>query len=129
MTGWLRIASVALLGSLLAACSSNRGAVQLAPGVPSPASAPAPRPAQNIGRVQAVQWPLLRIDDRQLRAAPGARIVNVSTNLLITANQIPPNAQVSFELDGTGQVRLLRVLPPGDGRVRSPGGAPRAGPQ
>ena len=129
MTGLLRIASVALLGSLLAAFSSNRGAVQLAPGAPAPASAPAPRSAQNVGRVQAVQWPLLRIDDRQLRAAPGARIINVSTNQTITANQIPPNAQVSFELDGVGQVRLLRVLPPGDAPVRGPGGAPRAGPQ
>jgi hypothetical protein len=134
-------AALALLATVLLAtlsgCSTQRSAVSLAPEAAAASAPPTavarPAATSGAGRVQVVQWPILRIDNREFRAAPGARIINTSNNLMMTANQIPPNALVSFELDGMGQVRLLRVLPPGaapaDGQVRAPCGTPRAGPQ
>lgn len=111
---------------LLAGCESvPAGSAPPAPSTaPNSAGYPAQtvRPAANVGRLQAVQWPLLLIDRKELRAAPGARIVG-SNNLTITPNMLPPNARVEYELDGTGQVRLLKLLGSGD-EVRVPG-APR----
>lgn len=113
----------------LAAALSITGCVQ----VPSGASAPAPAPADTAveaaavptpaavrtGTLQVLQWPVLTIDRKQFRAAPGARIVN-RNNLTVTPNQVPPGAKVQYELDGSGQVRLMRLLDPHGGEHVSP---------
>jgi hypothetical protein len=82
--------------------------------VPSAAaSAPAAAAAASApGRISIQQWPNLTIDGKPLRAAPGARIVNSNSNLMMTPNMVPDGARVQYELDGTGQVRLIRVLDP-----------------
>jgi hypothetical protein len=103
---------------------------------PQPASqvdaAPLPgpaRPAGNSGRIEVVEWPIVKIDRKELRAAPGARILNTS-NMMVTPNQIPANARVTYELDGMGQIRTIRILPAdGSGdRVSTPD-TPRTTPQ
>ena len=111
------LAAVALTAALL-----STGCVQVPGGAPAPAPAPAgaavdppaaapSQPAVRTGTLQVVQWPQLSIDRKQFRAAPGARIVN-RNNLTVTPNQVPPGAMVQYELDGSGQVRLMRLLDP-----------------
>jgi hypothetical protein len=127
---FVRLALPAAAALLLAACDA------LPRLNPQPAAqvdaAPAPgpvRPASNSGRIEVVQWPIVKIDRKELRASPGARILNTN-NLTMTPNQIPPNARVSYELDGMGQIRTIRILPAdGQGeRVGAPD-TPRTGPQ
>jgi hypothetical protein len=119
------LAAVALTAALFVV-----GCVQVPSGAPAPAPAPAgtavnapaaaPAPqAVRTGTLQVVQWPVLTIDRKEFRAAPGARIVN-RNNLTVTPNQVPPGAKVQYELDGTGQVRLMRLLDPHGGEQVSP---------
>ena len=65
---------------------------------------------RNVGRIQISQWPNLTIDNKPMRAAPGARIIGPG-NRMITANLVPPGARVKYELDGMGQVRSIQLLP------------------
>jgi hypothetical protein len=85
----------------------------------APGSAARQAPA---GRISIRQWPEIVIDNKALRAAPGARILN-SNNLMLTPNMIPEGARVQYELDGAGQVRLIRILGP-----NAPTPAPAAAP-
>jgi hypothetical protein len=118
--------SLALLGVLtasllLAACESAPQQTAGDTALPSAAaSAPgAASRALRAGRISIQQWPQLTIDNKQFRAAPGARIVN-SSNLMMTPNMVPAGARVEYELDGMGQVRLLRVLDPGADSAPAP---------
>ena len=79
--------------------------------LPSAAASAPERAAASAtaGRISIRQWPNLTIDNKALRAAPGARIIN-SSNLMMTPNMVPEGARVQYELDATGQVRLIRVL-------------------
>jgi hypothetical protein len=130
-----RLISPALLVALAAAAVTAlpAGCAQ----VPEPGSAPSaaadpPQAATSAGgataatrsgRLTIVQWPNVEIDRKPMRAAPGARILN-SNNLTVTPNLVPPGSLVSYELDGTGQIRTLRILatdkPATEQRVDSP---------
>jgi hypothetical protein len=123
--------SVIVLPALLVAAA---GCVQVPQSAGGEAAAPtadaAPvAPASRAGSLQVVQWPIITIDRREFRAAPGARILN-SNNLTLTPNRVPPGAKVQYELDGLGQVRLIRVLDAGAAGERvSPPRGPASGPQ
>jgi hypothetical protein len=123
------LTTAALVALLLSGCDALPR-LNPNPAAQAEAAAPAPaRAADNSGRIEIVQWPIVRIDRKEMRAAPGARIIG-NGNLSVTPNQIPPNARVSYELDGMGQIRILRILPAeaaGD-RVGPPD-TPRTGPQ
>ena len=109
----LILATAACLTALLASgCSSGPS------GVPPGASpqmfgygvaAASDSAGRNVGRIQIGQWPNLTIDNKPMRAAPGARIIGAG-NRMITANLVPPGARVQYELDGLGQVRSIRLL-------------------
>jgi len=111
-----------IAAALIAACSQlPRGATDGGTPLPS-AAASAPGSASRAtaaGRLTVVQWPNITIDDKALRAAPGARIFN-SNNLMMTPNMLTSGARVQYELDGAGQVRMIRVL---DGRSDPPSAA------
>jgi hypothetical protein len=107
------LATAACLIVLLASgCSSGPSGV---PPGGSPqmfgygAAAASSTAGRNIGRIQIGQWPNLTIDNKPMRAAPGARIIGPG-NRMITANLVPPGARVQYELDGMGQVRSIRLL-------------------
>jgi hypothetical protein len=109
--GFVRLALPTVAVLLLAACGSLPRLNPQPAGEAAVAPPPAPaQPAGNSGRIEVVQWPIVKIDRKELRASPGARILN-SNNLMMTPNQIPPNVRVSYELDGLGQIRTIRVLP------------------
>ena len=103
------LASAAL--ALMAGCSQVPEQASEAPTALPSASASAPGQASRTapGRLTIVQGPDIKIDDKTLRAAPGARIIN-SNNMMMTPNMLVPGARVQYELDGSGQVRLIRVL-------------------
>lgn len=107
------ITAAALLTILLSlGCSSGPsgaspdGAPQMFGYGVAPAADTAGR---NIGRIQIGQWPNLTINNKPMRAAPGARIFGPG-NRMVTANLVPPGARVQYELDGLGQVRSIRLL-------------------
>ena len=115
-----RTLGAAVVALLLTACETvpagaDPGAAPVAPAVPGAL-------AVGTGRLQVVQWPVVTIDGRPMRAAPGARILGVN-NLMLTPNLVPGDARVQYELDGSGQLRLIRLL---DARAGEPVGVPRA---
>ncbi|MGZ9031687.1 MAG: hypothetical protein ACXW2G_09945, partial [Burkholderiaceae bacterium] len=55
--------------------------------------------------------PLVTIDGKEMRMAPGARIMNAG-NTSVTPNQVPPNSRVRYKLDASGQVSQVWLLPP-----------------
>lgn len=105
-------AAACLLMLLLSSCASSPSGS--APG-PAPqmfgygVAAASDSAGRNIGRISIGQWPNLTIDNKPMRAAPGARILGAG-NRMITANLVPPGARVQYELDGLGQVRSIRLL-------------------
>jgi hypothetical protein len=108
----LRFAAATVAVALLAACEQlPRTATAPASAAPvaAPGAAAAAAAAARSGRLVIHQWPLLSIDGRELRAAPGARIIG-PTLLTVTPNMVAEGARVQYELDGLGQVRLIRIL-------------------
>lgn len=73
------------------------------------------------GRFTALQLPLVSIDGKQFRLAPGARIFNAN-NLTVTPNLVAAGTPVRYELDAQGQVRTVWI-------VGAAAGAERSGPQ
>jgi hypothetical protein len=67
-------------------------------------------PAQAArGKFTALALPLVKIDGKTLRLAPGARIFS-ATNTTVTPNQVPADSPVAFLLDSDGQVETVWVL-------------------
>jgi hypothetical protein len=91
MRSLLALASVAVL----AACgSSNR----LADGT-------------MLGTMTTGSVPLVTIDGKEMRMAPGARIMTPA-NTSVTPNQVPPNTRVRYKVDASGQISQVWLLPP-----------------
>ena len=64
-----------------------------------------------IGTMTTQQLPLVQIDGREQRLAPGARIVGAN-NTSITPNQVPANSKVRYRVDSSGLVTHVWILPP-----------------
>lgn len=127
----IALASLGALVALTAGCKQTPERTD-AGSTPLPsASASAPGTASRAtpqGRLSVVQWPNLTIDNKPLRAAPGARIIN-SNNMMMTPNMIPAGARVEYQLDGAGQVRLLRILDTRDAAPSPAAPRPQTPPQ
>lgn len=70
------------------------------------------------GRFTALQLPLVSIDGKQFRLAPGARILNPN-NLTVTPNLVPAGTPVRYELDAQGLVRTIWIVDAAPGIERS----------
>jgi hypothetical protein len=87
------------------------------------AAAQAQMPARMIpadalrGRFTAGPLPTVTIDDKPMRLAPGARILN-QENLTVTPNLVPANALVRYRLDQQGKIRTVWILTPEEARKR-----------
>lgn len=64
-----------------------------------------------VGTMTTQQLPLVRIDGKEQRLAPGARIIGAN-NASITPNQVPANSKVRYRVDSSGLVTHVWVLPP-----------------
>jgi hypothetical protein len=64
-----------------------------------------------IGTMTPGTLPLVTIDGKEMRMAPGARIMSPS-NTSVTPNQVPPNSRVRYRVDPSGQVSQVWLLPP-----------------
>jgi hypothetical protein len=64
-----------------------------------------------IGTMTTQQLPLVQIDGREQRLAPGARIIGAN-NASITPNQVPANSKVRYRVDSSGLVTHVWLLPP-----------------
>ena len=56
-------------------------------------------------------FPMVQIGAEILRIAPGGIIIN-SNNLSITQGQLPPGAEVLYQLDRNGEVQRIVILTP-----------------
>ena len=63
-----------------------------------------------LGTMTTGQVPLVTIDGKEMRMAPGARIMSAG-NTSITPNQVPPASRVRYKLDASGQVSQVWLLP------------------
>jgi hypothetical protein len=63
-----------------------------------------------VGTMTAGQLPVVAIDGKAMRLAPGARIVGAN-NTSITPNMLPPASRVRYKLDPTGQISHVWLLP------------------
>lgn len=61
------------------------------------------------GKLTVVLWPLVKIDGKERRASPGARIYNFN-NFTVTANMVAPESPVRYVLDGMGQIRTIWLV-------------------
>ncbi len=98
-----------LLLALVALLFAGGAAAQAARKIP----ADAPK-----GRFTVLQFPLVAIDGKQFRLAPGARIFNAN-NLTVTPNLVPPETPVRYELDAQGLVRTVWIVETAAGTERS----------
>ena len=64
-----------------------------------------------VGVMTTQQVPVVLIDGKQQRLAPGARIVGAN-NSSVTPNQVPPNSKVRYRIDASGLVTHVWLLPP-----------------
>ena len=94
MHTFAKVASLLLTLSLVACESTNR----LADG-------------SMIGVMTTQQVPVVLIDGKPQRLAPGARIVGAN-NASVTPNQVPANSKVRYRVDSSGQVTHVWLLPP-----------------
>ena len=65
-----------------------------------------------LGTMTTGPLSVVTIDGKELRMAPGARIMTTS-NTSITPNQVPPESRVRYKLDASGQVSGVWLLPAG----------------
>ena len=64
-----------------------------------------------VGIMTTHQLPLVQIDGKEQRLAPGARIVGAN-NASITPNQVPANSKIRYRTDASGLVTHVWLLPP-----------------
>ena len=64
-----------------------------------------------VGVMTTQQVPVVLIDGKPQRLAPGARIVGAN-NSSITPNQVPANSKVRYRVDASGLVTHVWLLPP-----------------
>ncbi len=64
-----------------------------------------------IGVMTTRQLPVVTIDSKDYRLAPGARIVGAN-NSSVTPNQVPANSKVRYRVDASGLVTHVWLLPP-----------------
>jgi hypothetical protein len=64
-----------------------------------------------LGTMTAGQLSVVTIDGKPMRLAPGARIMTPS-NTSITPDHVPANSRVRYQLDASGQVSQVWLLPP-----------------
>jgi hypothetical protein len=63
-----------------------------------------------LGVMTTGQLPTVVIDGKDYRLAPGARIIGANKATL-TPNQVPPNSNVRYRVDSSGQVSQVWILP------------------
>ena len=69
------------------------------------------------GEFSAGQLPVMQIDGKDLRLAPGARILN-ERNMSVTPNLVAPKSKIAYQLDGQGQVRTVWVLTAAEAKAK-----------
>ncbi len=94
MRTFAKLASLLICFSLIACQSSNR--------LPD---------GSFVGVMTTQQVPVVLIDGKQQRLAPGARIVGAN-NASVTPNQVPANSKVRYRVDASGLVTHVWLLPP-----------------
>lgn len=91
--------------------------------IATPAAAQLPRPLPANGKLGhlagQLQYPLVEIDRKTLRLAPGGVIVD-QNNRFIVHGALPANADVLYVLDGRGDIsRIILLTSPELARIQA----------
>jgi len=64
------------------------------------------------GTLQMTQPPLARMDDRDVRLSPGARILSDNNTVVRPASLVGKEVVVNYKVDGRGQIQTVWILTP-----------------
>lgn len=73
------------------------------------------------GTMVVVQPPLVSMDDRATRFAPGARILDSTNKLVMSSTLVNQELVVNYTLDQRGQVHQVWLLTEAEAKVKRPG--------
>jgi len=73
------------------------------------------------GTMVVVQPPLVAMDDRATRFAPGARILDSTNKLVMSSTLVNQELVVNYTLDQRGQVHQVWLLTEAEAKVKRPG--------
>lgn len=73
------------------------------------------------GTMVVVQPPLVAMDDRATRFAPGARILDSTNKLVMSSALVNQELVVNYTLDQRGQVHQVWLLTEAEAKVKRPG--------
>lgn len=64
------------------------------------------------GTLEMTQPPYGRMDDREVRLSPGARILSDNNTVLRPASLVGKEVVVNYKVDGRGQIQMVWILTP-----------------
>lgn len=73
------------------------------------------------GTMVVVQPPLVAMDDRATRFAPGARILDASNKLVMSSTLVNQERVVNYTLDQRGQIHQVWLLTEAEAKEKRPG--------
>ena len=72
------------------------------------------------GTLQMTQPPYARMDDRDVRLSPGARILNDNNTVVRPASLVGKEVVVNYKVDGRGQIQTVWILTPEEAAMPEP---------
>ncbi len=73
------------------------------------------------GTMVVAQPPLVAMDDRPTRFAPGARILDASNKLVLSSTLVNQERVVNYTLDQRGQIHQVWLLTEAEAKEKRPG--------
>lgn len=73
------------------------------------------------GTMVVAQPPLVAMDDRATRFAPGARILDASNKLVLSSTLVNQERVVNYTLDQRGQIHQVWLLTEAEAKEKRPG--------
>jgi len=95
-------------------------AVLLMTGLPAQAQSlkrPFPQDALR-GKLTMTQPPYGRMDDREVRLSPGARIMSDNNTVVRPASLVGKELLVNYRVDGRGQIQMVWILTPEEAKEK-----------
>ena len=72
------------------------------------------------GKLTLTQPPYARMDDRDVRLSPGARILSDNNTVVRPASLVGKEVVVNYKVDGRGQIQTVWILTPEERKEQRP---------
>lgn len=70
------------------------------------------------GKLTMTQPPYARMDDREMRLSPGARIMSDNNTVVRPASLVGKEVVVNYKVDGRGQIQMAWILTPEEAKEK-----------